>query len=282
MRSARLRLSIAALVLAAGPAAAVPLLPKFSADLFEPGAPINSVYFPLLPGDFNVLEGSNVDDEGEPFTERTERSFHPEPGPVILGVQTTTLRDRVFENGLLVEDTFDYHAQDKAGNVWYFGEDVTNFIYDDDGNLIDQNNESAWLAGVNGAEPGYIMPVSTEIGFNYYQEHAPEDEALDQGLTFAILDSLTVGQATYAKVLQVFETTELEPDNLGFKFYAPGVGMIREMEGLNEDLEDPELVLDRVIPLPAPLVLLLAGLAGLGAVARRRRATASGSPASSA
>ena len=45
--------------------------------------------------------------------------------PVILGVQTTVLRDSAFDKALIVEDTLDYFAQDVTGNVWYLGEDVT-------------------------------------------------------------------------------------------------------------------------------------------------------------
>jgi hypothetical protein len=84
--SARI-VSAAALLLVAGPAAAVPFLPRFSADLFEAGAPINNSYFPLLPGRSNTLVAMGVDDEGQPFSERTERIVDGD-GPEILGVRT--------------------------------------------------------------------------------------------------------------------------------------------------------------------------------------------------
>jgi hypothetical protein len=277
--SARI-VSAAALLLVAGPAAAVPFLPDFSADLFEPGAPINNSYFPLLPGSSNTLVARGVDDEGEAFTERTERSFAGE-GPEILGVRTTRMLDRAYEDDLLVEETYDFHAQDKAGNVWYLGEDVVNYRYDDDDNFLGTDNASAWRAGVNNALPGFAMPLNQEIGFQYYQEFAEEDEALDHGTVFAILDSLQVGAATYSKVLQVLEGNPFEPDAREFKFYAPGIGVVRIDEGLDTDYANPELVFSREIPLPAPLALLLVGFGALGAVARRS-VRASGSPASSA
>jgi hypothetical protein len=261
----------AALLIAAAPAAAAPILPDFRASAFIPGAPIDNRYFPLLPGQRNVLVARGVDEEGEAFTERTVRSFAGR-GPKILGVRVTTMLDKAFEDDLLVERTRDYFAQDRRGNVWYMGEDVTNFRYDDDGNLIGTDDESAWRAGRNGAKPGFIMPVSTRLGFNYFQEHAPNDEALDHGLTFAVLDKLKVGQATFFKVLQVLERTPAEPGARDFKYYAPGFGLIREEEGLDRNLENPELTFN-VIPLPPALPLLLAGLAGLAALARRRRAS---------
>ena len=135
----RLRLAAATVVLpwllGATSAGAVPLLPNFGAASFVPGAAIDHEYFPLLPGMFNVLKAKGVDEDGEPFSERTVRSFAG-AGPKILGVRTTTMLDKAFEDGLLVERTKDYFAQDTKGNVWYLGEDVTNFHYDDDGNLI--------------------------------------------------------------------------------------------------------------------------------------------------
>ena len=62
-------------------------------------------------------------------------------GPKILRVRTTTVLDRAFEDDLLVEQTRDYYAQDTDGNVWYMGEDVKNYEYDDDGKLIDTNTD---------------------------------------------------------------------------------------------------------------------------------------------
>ena len=92
---------------------------------------------------------------------------------------------------------------------------------------------------MNNARPGYAMPAKLDLGFEYYQEFAPEDEALDKGETFAILDSLKVGSTTYRNVLQVLETTELEPDAREFKYYAPMVGLIRVEEGLDANLVQP-------------------------------------------
>ena len=103
------------------------------------------------------------------------------PGPRILGVRTTAQLDKEYEDGLLVEKTFDYFAQDKRGNVWYMGEDVTNFHYDDNGNLIGKDHELAWRAGRRGAKPGWIMPARQIIGQRYFQEHRPPRRGARQG-----------------------------------------------------------------------------------------------------
>jgi hypothetical protein len=275
VRAAAVTLVLPGLLALIGPAHAVPVLPDFGAASFVPGQAIDNAYFPVLPGSFGVLKAKGIDEDGEPFSERSVLSFGGK-GPKILGVRATTLLDRGYEDGLLVEKTKDYFAQDTLGNVWYLGEDVTNFHYDDDGNLIRKDHESAWRGGRNGALPGFIMPIDKTIGFNYFQEHAPEDEALDHGKTFAILNALTVAGTTYKNVLQVLERSRAEPGARDFKFYAPGIGLIMEHEGLDVNLTNPELTFTRnpaPIPLPAPLVLILAGIGSLGALRRRQITT---------
>jgi len=252
---------------------AAPFLPVFDDATFIPAAPIDNPYFPLLDNLTRIYEGQGEED-GEEFTERFELTVMG-PGPVILGVQTTSRRDRAFEDDLLVEETFDYYAQDNDGNVWYFGEDVTNFFYDDDDNLVGTDNASAWRAGVNDALPGYIMPADLTVGFNYYQEFAGLDDALDEATTFAVDQLVSLDFGDFVDVLQVFETSALEPDAREFKYYAPGFGLILVEEDLNEQLTDPALRVALVgvvgVPEPGGLSLLGLGFTSLLALRRNRR-----------
>jgi hypothetical protein len=215
-------------------ASAAPFLPAFSAAAFVPGAPINHPYFPLpLDNKTRTYKGA-----GATATERFE--FTPMgAGPTILGVQTTARRDRAFDGALLIEETLDYFAQDKVGNVWYFGEDVTNFVYDAAGKLLSTNSKSAWRAGVSGAQPGFFIPADLTKGFNYYQEFAATDQALDQGTTFAVGGSVSIGASKFADVLQVLETTELDPAAREFKYYARGEGLVKAEEGLDANFANP-------------------------------------------
>ncbi len=228
----RFLLAFTAIALATSmPAWAETVLPTFNAGNFTGNPVPTNPYFPVVEGEVRSYVGAPADEQFV-FTGLGA-------GPTILGIKTFTLQDEATEGGLLVEATFDYYAQDKDGNVWYLGEDVTNYIYDSDGNLIGTNTSSSWRAGINGALPGYIMPASLTVGFNYYQEHAPADAALDEGTTFAILPSFTSGGVTYSNVIQVLETTDLDKKAIGFKYYAPGVGLIYEAEGLRPSLKNP-------------------------------------------
>jgi hypothetical protein len=255
---------------ASWPAAAVTVLPVFDPSQFDPAQPIDNLYFPMTDPRTYVYSGRDADG---PVDERFEHT-NIGPGPVIAGVQTFIQQDLEFEDGLLVEKTFDFFAQDTLGNVWYLGEDVTTFEYDEHGNLIDTNTEGAWRAGENGAEPGFIMPAELTEGFNYFQEHASADEALDQGTIFvAFIDEF----GTFENVLQILETTDLEPDEREFKYYAPGVGLILVEENLDEEFANPELVFEltdiRSVPAPGTAGLLLLGLlVGVSAPLVRRRA----------
>ena len=260
-------------LLAADLAAGAPLLPDFGSATFDTGQSIDNPYFPMPVGTTLVYTGSEDGEPADIYFQHTNEG----PGPVILGVQTYVQRDREFEDGLLIEDTADFFAQDADGNVWYFGEDSTAYTYDENGNPIDTDTGGSWRAGVNGALPGFIMPTDLGIGFNYYQEFAEADEALDQATTFALLDSLTTDSGTYTNVLQVLETTELEPDEFEFKYYAAGIGLILVEEDLDGDLSNPGTVFTlrpQAVAEPTLLPLFALGTVLIGAMRLRRRSPA--------
>lgn len=235
----RFSLMFAALAFAtAKPVQAETVLPTFNAANFTGNPAITNPYFPVVEGQVRSYVGAPADEQFV-FTGLGA-------GPTILGIKTFVIRDSATEGGLLVEDTLDYYAQDKDGNVWYFGEDVTNYHYDRDGNLVGTDTASAWRAGVNGALPGYIMPASLAIGFNYYQEHAPQDDALDEGTTFAIVPSVTVQAGTFTNVVKVLETTDLDNHARGFKYYAAGIGLIKEEEAVRPNFKHPRQTFELV------------------------------------
>lgn len=218
------------------------LLPNFDAANFETGDPIDNPYFPLKPGTVSVYEGESVNEGPGNETEETIQFAVTFQTKDVADVTTTVVRETAWADGFLQEDTDDWFAQDKSGNVWYLGESTTAFEYDDDGNFIGTNNDGAWEAGVNGALPGYIMQANPQVGDRYYQEFAPNDAALDQSEVISRSKTLETEFGTRHDVLQTFESTELAPGVSDYKYYAPGIGLVL-VEELDENL-NPDFIVE--------------------------------------
>ena len=216
-----------------------PVLPKF--DVANFAAPQANPYFPLVQGASHTLSGTRVDDPS--VVEHGVLTVFGR-GPEILGVATTTVLDEAFEAGILVERTFDYFAADNEGNVWYFGEDVTNYRYDDSGKLIGTDNHSAWRAGVNAALPGISVSGQPQVGLTLFQEHAPADEAMDYAEVLAVDLEITGPGGTFKDVMKTYEASTVDPDLREYKYYAPGVGMIRADEELSQAFDNPMIVIE--------------------------------------
>ncbi|MCG3131212.1 MAG: hypothetical protein FLDDKLPJ_01990 [Phycisphaerae bacterium] len=152
---------------------------------------------------------------------------------VVNGVACRVVRDRVFLDDVLLEDTHDWFAQDDDGNVWYMGEEVDNYTYDRQGNLIDVTHEGAWEAGKDVAGtgeialPGYVMPADPSPGDVYNQEYYP-GEAEDRGEVVALGVEITLSDGTTYACLQTLDTNPLDGGAGEFKYYAEGVGLVAE------------------------------------------------------
>jgi hypothetical protein len=215
--------------------------PDFRAARFEAGASIDNPYFPLTPGTIQSYGGSKTDPEtGETETERND-VFVTHETKTIKGIQTTVVRDTAYKNGVLVEDTLDWYAQDTNGNVWYFGEIAYNYEYDDAGNYVETNNDGSWLAGKDGAKPGWIMKAAPAVGDSYFQEFAP-GIAEDEAKVVAVDQQISIDLGDYSGVLKTLDTTALDPGAREFKYYAPGVGQIFVEEGVTA--EGPDFVVE--------------------------------------
>ncbi|RJP14344.1 MAG: hypothetical protein C4520_21770 [Candidatus Abyssobacteria bacterium SURF_5] len=194
-------------------------------------------HFPLTPG--TIWEYIAIDAEGTPL-ERilVEVLFEVKE---ILGVNCIVVHDRVWEideefEEVLIEDTRDWYAQDKCGNVWYFGELAMNF---EDGELKDI--EGSWEAGEDFAKPGYIMLANPQPGDAYRQEFALGDAEDVAAVKSRDEETVSVPFGTFSEdVLETLDFNPLEPDVIEFKYYAPGVGTVLEVNP--EDEERVELV----------------------------------------
>ena len=157
---------------------------------------------------------------------------------MVNGLETVAVRDRVYLDEVLVEDTSDWFAQDDAGNVWYMGEEVVNYEYDDEGVLVGTDDSGSWEAGVDGALPGIVMQAYPVVGQSYRQEYY-EDEAEDMAMVVNLSVTVELADGTlYENCLQTLEWTPLSPSALEYKYYAPGIGLVMEETiGTDEVLE---------------------------------------------
>ena len=210
-------------------------LADFTAASFTTPTEIDNSYLPLAPG-ASLAYTAETEDGTETILVEVLNETR-----TVAGITCVVVRDRVSLDGILIEDTKDWFAQDDGGNVWYMGEIVVNYEYDDGGNLEETNDNGSWEAGVDGALPGIQMWAAPAPGQAYYQEFYA-DEAEDMALVVAtgIEVNLSDG-STYADCLQTIEWNPLEPETLEYKFYAPGIGLIKEQE-VGSDEEAVELV----------------------------------------
>jgi hypothetical protein len=136
------------------------------------------------------------------------------------GVEARVVHDVVTEDGVPTEVTDDWYAQDAEGNIWYLGEDTTEY---ENGKPV--SKAGSFEAGVDGAEAGVIMPADPQPGQTYRQEYY-ESEAEDLGAIVALGEQAEVPAGHFKDVLMTRDTNPLEPKVLEFKFYAPDVGPV--------------------------------------------------------
>jgi hypothetical protein len=142
---------------------------------------------------------------------------------MVGGVRTRIVEDRLYENGILEERTSDYYAQDRCGNVWYFGEDTAEL--DRHGNVT--STEGTFHAGVNGAQPGVFMQANPQLGRRFRQEwYAGQAEDTYRAVDLSTRVSVPFG--TFDRALQTEERTALEPGVVDAKYYVKGVGVVFE------------------------------------------------------
>jgi hypothetical protein len=140
-----------------------------------------------------------------------------------MGVTVTVVRDTAWSDGVLAEDTFDWYAEDDAGNVWYFGEDTTEF--NPDGTI--DTTFGSWEAGQGPNLPGMLLPAHPRSGHPYRQEYAP-GVAIDMATPLSLIRHITVPADSYRHVVMTKEFSCLEK-GVDHKFYAPGVGLVAEL-----------------------------------------------------
>jgi hypothetical protein len=209
---------------AAASTRAIPEPPGSAARIAVPYAPavdpaalsatVDNPFFPLQRGvrwQYRSATTDGVETTVVTVTSKTR---------IIAGVPCVEVRDTVRVDGALKEDTLDWYAQDRAGAVWYFGEDTKEY---DQGKVT--STEGSWVAGEHGAQPGIMMPAHPQPGDRYRQEYY-RGHAEDLAEVLSISERAKVPAGSYDGVVMTKETTPLEPAVLERKYYARGIGMV--------------------------------------------------------
>jgi hypothetical protein len=192
---------------------------------------ITNPWFPMRPGTRWVYRETEPSGARQRIvvtvTRRTRR--------IANGVIARVVRDVATEDGEPVEVTDDWYAQDRAGNVWYLGEDTAEY---EDGKVV--SRAGSFEAGVDGAEAGVIMPAHPRAGLRYRQEYYA-GHAEDRARIVSRREQAGVPFGHFRRVLMIREDDPLEPRALEFKFYARGIGPVLAV-GVSGGSEREELV----------------------------------------
>lgn len=177
---------------------------------------IDNPYWPMVPGTRWTYR--EVDPEGA--VQEVVVVVTADTKTLANGITARVVRDTVTLDGEIIEDTFDWYAQDVAGNVWYLGEDTAEF---ENGEIV--SKAGSFEAGVDGALPGIIVPANPEPGMRYRQEYY-EGEAEDNGEVLSTNEMAEVPYGQFDGMLLTKDTITIEPDVLEYKLYAPGIGPV--------------------------------------------------------
>ena len=181
------------------------------------GHVVDNEWFPLVPGMTWKYRGVK---DGQPSREIMVATSQTK---TIQGVPCTVVSDKLSLSGALEERTLDYYAQDKDGNVWYFGEDTAELK--PDGSV--KSTEGTWLSGRDGAEAGIFMPADPQVGQSFRQEYY-KGQAEDHFRILSLSEQVKTPGATSDQAMLTMEWTPLEPNVVDHKYYVQGIGTVLE------------------------------------------------------
>ena len=191
---------------------------------------VTNTFFPLAPGTSFSYEGETGEGTETVLVEVLDETR------TILGITATVVRDRVYLDGELIEDPFDWVAPQSNGDVWYLGEDSKEI---EDGEVV--STEGSWEAGVDGAKPGIIMwgDPAAHLNEEYRQEFYP-GVAEDVATVIGLGESVDVPYGSFTGCIGTEDRNPLEEGAVEHKFYCPEVGLV--LEGPVDASERIELI----------------------------------------
>ena len=180
-------------------------------------ARVTNPWFPLRPGSVYRYQGIK---DGEPSREVMTVTRRTK---TVDGARCVVVSDLLYLGGRLEERTEDWYTQDRAGNVWYFGERTAEL--DEQGRV--RSTSGSWEAGKDGAEPGIFMFARPRVGRSARQEYL-KGEAEDHFQIVAGGVTVALPLETFHGALLTKEWTPLEPGVIDHKFYVRGIGTVLE------------------------------------------------------
>jgi hypothetical protein len=177
---------------------------------------IDNPYWPMAPGSRWVYR----EDGENGRTQRVTVTVTHRTKTVAARVRARVVHDVVTQGGAVVENTWDWYAQDRAGNVWYLGEATAEY---ENGKVA--TREGSWEAGVDGAQAGIMMPAHPRVGMRYRQEHYA-GRAEDRAAIVKLDGRAVVPAGRFSAVLVTRDWNPLRPGAVEHKYYARGVGPV--------------------------------------------------------
>ena len=188
---------------------------------------INHPYLPLATLKQDIIEGTEAGQKT-----RVARTVLPDRHKTfqIAGqsVDALVVEDRAWVDGVLSEVAIDYFAQDDEGNVYYFGEDVDEY---EDGKVA--NHDGSWLLGKDTQTPGVILPAHPKVGDRFKSESVSK-EISELDVVISLSETVTVPAGIFKNCIKIEEHAAGE--GVEYKYYAPGVGVVREMPDKGDEL----------------------------------------------
>lgn len=181
---------------------------------------IDNPYWPMRPGTRWVYRET----DGEGGVQRVVVTVTNRTKRIANGITARVVHDVVSEDGKPVEITDDWYAQDGEGNVWYLGEATAEY---EDGRVT--TRAGSFEAGVDGAQPGIIMPARPRPGLAYRQEYYA-GEAEDRAVVLDLDGQASVPHGHFTGVLMTKDLVPTEPKVQELKFYARGVGPVLTLD----------------------------------------------------
>jgi len=211
---------------------------------FDPanfGVPTASAnrWLPLKPGTQSIREGFvNVGYRKLPHRVVTTVT---DVSKAISGVRTVVVMDQDYNGGQIAEQSLDYMAEDKQGNVWYLGSYTESYS---GGQFV--NASDAWLDGINGAKAGVLMPADPQPGTPFTEDTVP-------GVESPSAQVAKTGQSQCVPFKCYKGVLVLEEGGSEYKYFAPGVGQIKTQPLASSDKQEIEDMINLTQLSPAGL-----------------------------